>query len=128
MGMIRSLKPLRIAAIVSTMLALQPTIAQSSGKSMENMNQELRLTWNASGEGLENRRVVDFMYSPGHGLTDIDFHSITARDWPTMKSPTPDAVARLQVSKETTVVQLQEVIAQIAEKGGYKTVVASVGL
>ncbi len=92
------------------------------------MNQELQLIWNAATEAFENRQQIEFAYSPGHGLTDGDFHSITAREWKAMKSPAADAVARLQVAKETTVPQLEDVIRQIAEKGGYKTVVATVGL
>lgn len=91
------------------------------------MNQEVNLVWTATGENFEHRPQVDFMYSPGHGLTDIDFHSITAREWPAMKSPAPNAIARLQVVKETTIVQVEEVVRQVAEKGGYKTVVVSVG-
>lgn len=92
------------------------------------MSQEVQLIWNAAGEDFGNRQQVYFMYNPGRGLTDIDFHPITARQWPAMKSRTPDAIARLQVIKETTAAQLQEVILQIAEKGGYKTVVISVRL
>lgn len=86
------------------------------------MSQEGQLIWNAAGVDFGNRQRVDFMYTPGNGLSDIDFHPITAREWKAMKSPTADAIAYLQVSKETTVSQLEEVIRQIQEKGGYKTV------
>jgi predicted NodU family carbamoyl transferase len=110
------------------MLAGQQTATRAKGKNVKTMNQEVQLIWNAVEDGFENRRQVEFMYSPGNGLTDIDFHPITALEWKAMKSPTADAIARLQVVKETTVPQLQEVIRQIAEKGGYKTIVTTVGM
>jgi hypothetical protein len=110
----------------SAIHAGQTLVARTKGKSVP-MHQEVQLIWNADGDNFEHRRQVYFIYSPGHGLTDIDFHSITAREWNAMKSPTEDAVARLQVAKETTVPQVAEVIRQIAEKGGYKTVVITVG-
>jgi hypothetical protein len=113
--------------VFSAMLAGQTTTARAKGKSVKPMNQEVQLIWSAAGDNFEHRRSVYFMYSPGHGLTDIDFHSITARDWNAMKSPTEDAIARLQVTNETTVPQVQEVIRQIAEKGGYRTVVITAG-
>jgi hypothetical protein len=124
--MIPSLKLVAIAAIAGTILAGQPTAARTKGKSVKPMNQEVQLIWNSAGENFENRQQVYFMYSPGHGLSDIDFHPITDREWKAMKSPTPDAVARLQVTKATTVPQVDEVIHRIAEKGGYRTVVVTV--
>ena len=124
--MIRGLKQLCVAAMFSVILVGQTPAARTKAESVKPMNQETQLIWSAAGDTFENRRPVYFMYSPGHGLTDIDFHSITARDWNAMKSPTEDAVARLQVTKETTVPQVQEVIRQIAEKGGYRTVVITV--
>jgi hypothetical protein len=126
--MIRSLKPATaVAVLVSAMLAgQQPTAARTKGKSVKPMSQEVQLIWNAAGDNFENRQQVYFMYSPGHGLSDIDFHAITDRNWNAMKSPAPNAVARLQVTKETTVPQADEVVHRIAEKGGYRTVVVTV--
>src|SRR5260370_1076253 len=126
--MIRNLRPITLALVFSAMLAAQPPAAGATGKSVKPMSQEVQLIWNADGVDFGNRQQVYFMYNPGRGLTDIDFHPITARDWRAMKSPTADAVARLQVVKETTAAQLQEVILHIAEKGGYKTVVITVRL
>ena len=128
MDTIRGLRLLAAAVIVSRMLVGQPTAARTKGENIKPMNQEMQLIWNATADNFQNRRQVYFTYTPGHGLTDIDFHSITAREWKAMKSPSADAVARLQVGKETTVVQVEEVIRQIEEKGGYKTVVVTVGL
>ena len=110
------------------MLPAQPTATRAKGKNDKIMSQEVQLTWNAAGDSFENRQHVEFLYRPGHGLTDVDFHSITAREWNAMKAPAADTVARLQVTKETTIRQVEEVIGQIAEKGGYKTIVVSVGL
>src|SRR5579872_313981 len=123
MDMIRSLKAAMAATILLGVLAGQPS--EPKEKSNKPMNQELQLVWTAAGDNLERRRQVHFVYSPGVGLSDLDFHPITDRNWKSMKSPSPDAVARLQVTKQTTVPQLDEVIRHIAEKGGYGTVVVS---
>ena len=125
--MIRSLKQLAGVLVFSMMLASQTTTTQPIGEKVKNMNQRVELVWNATAENFGNRRRVDFMFSPAHGLTDIDFHSITAREWAAMKSPTEDAVAMLQVVEGTPISQVKEVVRQIAEKGGYKTVVVTVG-
>ena len=111
----------------SAMLAGQNPAPRAKGDSVNSMNQEIQLIWNAAGYNFEHRHGVYFMYGPGHGLTDIDFHSITTREWNAMKSPSEDAVAHLQVTKETTVLQLSEAIHQITEKGGYRTLVVTVG-
>lgn len=125
--MIRSPKMLAIALLFSTALTNQKTSTGTKGEGIKHMNQSLELVWSATRENFEQRRQVDFGFSPVHGLTDIDFHSITAREWPAMKTPTPDAVAMLQVVEGTPISQVEEVVRQIAEKGGYKTVVVTVG-
>ncbi len=102
-------------------------VSRATGESIERMNQPLELVWSVTGENLESRQQVHFGFSPGYGLTDIDFHRITASEWPAMKSPTADAVAILQVVAGTPISQVEEVVRQIAERGGYKTVVVTVG-
>src|ERR1700761_6524386 len=108
--MIRNLRPIALALVYSAMLAGQPPPSSTKGNSVKPMNQEIQLLWSAAAENFGNRQQVYFMYNPGRGLTDIVFPPITAREWAAMKSPTADAVARLQVVKETTAAQLQEVI------------------
>src|SRR5882724_7496279 len=95
--MIRSLKVLAVALVFSMMLASQKTATRTKGETIKHMNQPLELVWSAAGGDFEHRRRVYFGFSPGQGLTDIDFHSITAREWPAMKSPTADSIAMLQV-------------------------------
>ena len=125
--MIRSLEMLAIVLVASTELGMQTAASRTKGESVNHMNQPIELVWNAAGENFEHRRRVNFMFSPVHGLTDIDFHSITAREWPAMKSPTLDAAAMLQVVEGTPILQVEGVVRQIAEKGGYRTVVVTVG-
>ena len=127
MDMIPNLKQIAAAAMLLGLFAGKRA-PQMGGEKIKPMNHEIQLIWTATVADLEHRREIYFIFSPGHGLTDIDFHPITAREWPVMKSPTVDAVARLQVTKETTVAQLQEVIRQLADKGGYKTVITTVGM
>lgn len=102
------------------MLLCQKVVLNAKGESAMPVN--ITICWNANAESFENRHEVYFMFTPGNGLTDIDFHSITAREWPSMKSPSPDAVAQLQVAKETSMAEIEEVVRQIAEKGGYQTI------
>lgn len=120
------LKMLAVPLLSFVVLAGQTTATREKGEGVNHMN-KIELVWNATGEKFEHRRQVDFMFSPVHGLTDIDFHSITAREWPAMKSPTADAVAMLQVVEGTPIGQVAELVRQIADKGGYQTVVVTIG-
>ena len=125
--MIRSLKWIAGAIALTALLHGQAPAAKTKGKDITAMSEEGQLVWHAGRDDFGYRQKVYFMYSPGHGLSDIDFHPVTAREWKAMKSPTPDAVAYLQVVKETAVPQLLEVVRHIAEQGGYKTIVINVG-
>ena len=86
------------------------------------MNEEGQLLWTAVPQKFGTRHVVSFSYSPVLGLSDIDFHQITAKDWRVMKSPAADAVARLVVPPELSISALHDAIALLHTKGGYATV------
>jgi len=86
------------------------------------MSEEGQLLWGSVPRTFEGRRVVDFSYSPVLGLSDADFHQVTARNWDAMKSPAPDSVARLDVPPDLTMQQLQEAITLLRSKGGYRTI------
>ena len=124
--MIKNLKAIAAAFVCIAMLNGQTPAARSKGRNKA-MGHEGQLVWGAAIDDFGHRQRVYFTYSPGHGLSDVDFHPITAGSWKQMKSPSGDAVSYLQVVKETTVSQLEEVIGHIAEQGGYKTIVVSVG-
>jgi hypothetical protein len=83
---------------------------------------EGQLLWSSVPQTFGSRRTVDFSYSTVLGLSDADFHQITARDWGAMKSPAPDAVAILDVSSNLTIQQLREAIDLLSSKGEYRTV------
>ncbi len=125
--MIGSPKMLAVASLFSVMLAGQTSATRTQAESAKPMNERVELVWSAAQEKFGGRQQVHFGFSPGYGLTDVDFHLITAREWPAMKSPTADAVAMLQVVEGTPIFQVEEIVRQIAERGGYKTVVVTVG-
>jgi hypothetical protein len=106
----------------SVILAAQQPANHSPRKVSPHMIAEGQLLWASVPQTFEGRRTVDFSYSPVLGLSDADFHQVTARDWGAMKSPAPDAVAILDVSADLTMQQLREAIALLSSKGEYRTV------
>jgi hypothetical protein len=86
------------------------------------MTDTVQILWFSAGKDCKSRRVVDFVYSSKLGLSDIDFHIVTAQGWKAMKCPSPDAVARVEVQPQTTVAELEEVVRTIKTKGGYETI------
>ena len=83
------------------------------------MNPSGQLVWMSNPRSFDDRRKVYFAFSPGFGLTDIDFHPITNKNWQYMTAPSPDAVAMLEVPAEATMAQLNAAVQTIATKGGY---------
>jgi len=65
---------------------------------------------------------VDFSLDLVQGLRDIDFHLITEAAWVNMKSPSPDAIARLDIPPDAPKAKVDEAISIIKAKGGYRIV------
>jgi hypothetical protein len=86
------------------------------------MSSKGQLLWNATPQNFDGKPEVEFSYSPGLGLADADFHPVAARDWHAMKSPSPDAVATLEVPADLTLAQLQPALELISSKGSYRTI------
>lgn len=76
------------------------------------------LSWMEAVPLLTGDRVY-FSFDPSVGLTDMDFHVITANGWKAMKSPGPDAVAEVEVAPQTTADQIRAVIDELSRRGGY---------
>jgi hypothetical protein len=103
----------------SCTLAGQHSLINQKGKLR--MSEQNRLTWSASAPANSDEQVY-FSYKPGLGLMDIDFHPITERNWAAMRSPSPRSIAKLDVSRNITLDQLEKVLRALSEKGGYRTV------
>jgi hypothetical protein len=85
-----------------------------------------KIIWKSKAEDLETYSQVYFFFSPGGGLRDLDFHLITGEGWKTMKAPSLNVVARLQVSPKTSIAEIHDVISLIHNMGGYQTIEISV--
>lgn len=107
-------------------LSFLATTAYISFNSLAKAEGESTMTTDFTEIGGNNdhkvRQRVFFSYSPGHGLTDIDFHSITPINWDTMKTSDPNTIASLEVAPQTTPAQLEMVKKEISEVGGYKII------
>src|SRR5262245_48850566 len=114
---------LRTIILLVSVLLPRHDSSVSNRKSVTSMNDaQVQVVWSASAPAYDDRRTVYFMYDSVAGLTDIDFHPVLERDWTAMKSPSPDAVARLKLAPNSVVGKVAEVIRRISEKGGYKTI------
>jgi hypothetical protein len=69
----------------------------------------------------------ELFFDPALGLVDIDFHPVTPAGWQHLKSVHPGDAARLTVPPHVPISEVQEALADIRSKGGYATVVVSVG-
>ena len=112
------------AAIIVGVLALgaQSPVRSKPEQVRKSMNTEGQLTWRVARENLGKGQVVHFGFAPGTGFTDLDFHPITEKNWKTMASPNPDAIAQLEVPTSVTMAQLNAALQTLAAKGGYRTV------
>jgi hypothetical protein len=81
-----------------------------------------QMMWLSTPVEFGQRPQVYFSFGVGTGLTDVDFHPITDRNWKAMASPTPDAIAVLQVPGEATMAQVNAAVQAVAAKGGYRYV------
>lgn len=86
------------------------------------MTQSGQLLWLSTPGDYANRLQVRFSFDPGTGLTDVDFHAITDRNWAAMVSPSPDAVAVLEAPAGATLAQLHAALKTLAVKGQYRFV------
>jgi hypothetical protein len=69
----------------------------------------------------------ELFFDPALGLVDIDFHPVTQAGWEHLKSVHPGDAARLTVPPHVPISKVQEALADIRTKGGYATVVVTVG-
>ena len=81
-----------------------------------------QFVWVSTPENYAERPQVHFSFGPGTGLMDVDFHPVTDKNWKAMASPSPQAVALLEVPASVNMTQLGAAIKAITTKGGYRLI------
>ena len=81
-----------------------------------------QMMWLSTPVDFGDRPQLYFSFGVGTGLVDVDFHPITDRNWKAMASPSPNAVAVLQVPGQATMAQVNAAVMSLATNGGYRYV------